>query len=96
MLLQELLVDRGLNLQLDSELAEKNRDIIKKSLSKVNRKFASEAELELEQNELKKHHKWNQTYLNDLNNKIKMSELYGPENSALQAGGLYLINSLTI
>ena len=91
MLMETCVVDRGLVMQLDAELAEASKQLLVQATSRLPRKGSDLVALAEERDRNYKRTAWNNEYFSLLNMSMKLSDLYGPENQGLAPGNLILL-----
>lgn len=92
MLMNSILVDRGLVTQLDAELAEASKQLLITATSRLPRKNADLDALERERERNFKSKAWNNDYIGLINENLKLSDLYGPENPGLCPGNFIVLD----
>ena len=88
-LINSLEIDKGLVIQLDSDLAEHCHLILEESIKRLPRKGADPNEMRMEIKRNKQRDDWVQGYLEILRSETKLSQIYGTENSCLQFCNMY-------
>lgn len=76
MLLNTLTIEKGLNIQIDSELAEYSKRLLDSSYSRLPKKGTAPNLLEQEQQRDQRREIWNKGYLDLLSTEIKFTDFY--------------------